>query len=112
MTTHNCPCKNPPFSYLNYDTVELGIDETNGRFAEVSIQNCKHCQTIWLHYFVEIEGFSGNIKWFKAIIDDTVLDSLTVENALEHIERAAWYFYGGSYYGSGISVGSGKINVD
>ena len=112
MNPSDCICKKPPFSYLNYDTVELGVDETNGRYAEVNIQTCKHCQTIWLDYFVEIEGFPSNIRWFKAIIDESLVDSLTPENALEHIEKADWYFYGGSYYGSEISVGSGKINVD
>lgn len=108
----DCICKKPPFSYLNYETVELGIDETNGRFAEVSIQTCKHCHTSWLNYFIEIEGFSGNIKWFKAIIDATASASLTPKNAIEHIEKSVWYFYGGSYFGSGVAIGSGTIHVD
>ncbi|MBA4849833.1 hypothetical protein [Emticicia sp. BO119] len=111
MNSSDCICYKPPFSHLNYDTVELGIDETNGRFAEVSIQTCKHCQNRWLNYFIEIEGFSSNIRWFKAIIDNALLESLTPENSLELIEKAAWYFYGGSYYGSGVSVGRGKIIV-
>ena len=108
----DCICKKPPFSYLNYDTHELGIDEANGRFAEVAIQTCKHCGTQWLNYFIEIEGFSSNIKWFKAIIDDSLIDSLTPENALENISKAEWYFYGGSYYGAGVAVGSGEVKVD
>ncbi len=102
----------PPFSYLNYETIELGIDETNGRFAEVSIQTCKHCGTKWLNYFVEIEGFSSSIKWFKAKIEASFLDEITPENAVENIEKADWHFYGGSYYGTGISIGYGKIHVD
>ena len=112
MNPSDCICQKPPFSYLNYDTVELGIDETNGRFAEVNLQTCKHCGTQWLDYFVEIEGFSSHIKWFKAIIDEVQVEEITPENAIGYIERADWYFYGGSYYVSVVSIGSGKINVD
>ena len=111
MHPTDCICHKPPFSYLNYETLALGIVETNGHFAEVSIQTCKHCGTKWLNYFVEIEGFSSNIKWFKAIVEDLIVDSITTENALKYIEKARRYFYGGYYYGSGISIGSGKINV-
>lgn len=112
MTLSNCICHKPPFSYLNYDRVELGIDETNGRFAEVSIQTCKHCQTQWLNYLVETEGFSRSIKWFKAKIATSLLDKITPENSIENIEKADFFFFGGSYYGTGVSIGSGKIQVN
>lgn len=112
MLLSNCICNKPPFSYLNYDTNELGIDETNGMFAEVSLQTCKHCGTKWLNYFVEIEGFSDNIKWYKAMIDEAHIKSITPETAINYIESCEWYFYGGSYYGSQVSKGSGKIHVD
>lgn len=111
MHTSDCICKTPPFSYLNYDTEELGIDETNGRFAEVNIQTCKHCQTKWLNYFIAIEGVSSNSKWFKGIIDAAHVASIKPETALAYLENCEWYFYGGSYYGTGVSVGSGEIRV-
>lgn len=112
MTPSDCICHKPPFSYLNYDTIELGIDKTNGRFGEVNLQTCKHCGTQWLNYFIENEGFSSNIKWFKAIIIEDMIPFITPENAISYLEKREWYFYGGSYYGSGVSVGSGKIDVD
>jgi hypothetical protein len=112
MHESDCICHTPPFSYLNFDTDDLGIDKTNGRFAEVSIQICKHCKTKWLNYLVETEGFSGSIKWFKAVVPDTQISSITPENAANYIKNCDWYFYGGSYYGSQVSKGSGEIYID
>jgi hypothetical protein len=35
-----CKCFTPPLHYSDYEISYMGIDETNGRFAEVTIENC------------------------------------------------------------------------
>ena len=34
-----CRCMTPPFYFLDYDSQSLGVDETNGRFGEVTCHN-------------------------------------------------------------------------
>ena len=43
-----CRCMTPPFDARDYDTEFLGVDETNGRFGEVSVETCKACGAGWL----------------------------------------------------------------
>jgi hypothetical protein len=45
-----CKCFIPPLHYTDYQKSHIGIDETNGRFAEVTLQTCIHCGTRWLSY--------------------------------------------------------------
>jgi len=33
----DCICMNPVFRYPGFDRIEIGVDETKGRFGEVSI---------------------------------------------------------------------------
>ncbi|GAB1541676.1 hypothetical protein NUACC21_43480 [Scytonema sp. NUACC21] len=86
----------------------LGIDETNGRFGEVSIDQCHSCKRVWLHYFVEYEHLSQSGRWYRGMIDDEVAQVVTPETAVEILNNLEWHFYGGSYFfgKSGRSRGS------
>jgi hypothetical protein len=107
-----CHCMTPPFHYLDFDSETLGIDETNGRFGEVSVQTCKACGRKWLHYLVEYEAFSKSGRWFHGLVSVEVLRSLRPESAVALLESLLWYFYGGSYFGTTGRKGSGRVRVD
>jgi hypothetical protein len=83
----NCKCKIPPLSYKNYIDCWIGVDKRNGRFADVEIKMCLHCKRKWVKYLVEFEAFSESGRWYSGIVDDSDLQYLTPENAIECIER-------------------------
>ena len=66
----DCVCMTPPFHYSNFDSLWIGVDETNGRFGDVSIKTYKKCNRKWLHYYVSYEGFSESGRWYRGVISD------------------------------------------
>lgn len=107
-----CACEKPNPSYTEYRSSELGIDHTNGRYGEVTIQQCKLCQRIWIHYFVEYENFSKSGRWYKGIVSKKDRPQITPENAVEYLESLEWYVYGGSFFENTGEFGQGKLNID
>ncbi|GAB0157054.1 hypothetical protein CHRYSEOSP005_23230 [Chryseobacterium sp. Alg-005] len=106
-----CMCEKPASNHTDYRSSTVGIDHTNGRYADVSILQCKLCQRIWVHYLVELEHFSRSGKWYKGIVSKKDLSSITPENALDYLENLEWYLYGGSFFESTGIFGHGKINI-
>ena len=54
-----CPCRHSGVSYRQFSPFRsVGVDETEGRYAEVSIDECRERQLLWLRYAVEYESFS------------------------------------------------------
>jgi len=107
-----CRCVTPPFHYLDYETASLGVDETNGRYGEVTVETCKACGSIWLRYFVEYEFFKESGRWYRGRVTQELIESLKPEEALELLASLPWYFYGGSYFRTLGRVGSGPVRVD
>jgi hypothetical protein len=102
----------PPFHYLDYDTVSLGIDGTKNRGGEVTVETCKACGSRWLRYFVEYEAFSQSGRWYRGLVTEEMLESLKPEQAAELLASLPWHFYGGSYFRTLGRRGSGPILVD
>lgn len=110
MIERNCISKD---SLCDYEKKDIGIDETVGRFGEVSILKCKLCGKMWLHYFVEYEAFSQSGRWYSGLISDEIAQTVTAETAVRVLESLDWYHYGGSYFReSGIRKGSGTVSVN
>jgi hypothetical protein len=107
-----CACEKPTPNYTEYRSSELGSDHTNGRNAEVSIQQCKLCQRIWIHYLVKSENPSQAERWYKGIVSKKDRPQITPENAVEFLESLEWYVYGGSYFESTGEFVRGKLNLD
>jgi hypothetical protein len=107
-----CACEKPTSNYTEYRSSELGVDHTNGRNADVSIQQCKLCQRIWIHYFVEFENSPQSGRWYKGIVTKKNRPHITPENAVEFLESLEWYVYGGPFFENTIAFGEGKVNVD
>jgi hypothetical protein len=108
----DCRCMTPPLDYTDYTYELLGIDETAGRFGEVSVQTCKACGSHWLHYFVEYEAFSKSGRWYRGLVTADMLRMLTPESTVALLESLPWYLYGGSYFGTTGRKGSGSVQVD
>lgn len=102
----------PPFNYQDYDSELLGIDETNGRSGEVTIETCKACGRMWLCYFVEYESFSQSGRWYRGLVTPEMVESLRPEQAAELLASLPWRSSGGSYFRSNGKKGSGPITVD
>jgi len=104
-----CRCMTPPFDYRDYDTEPLGVDETNCRFAEVTVETCKACGARWLKYHVEYEAFSRSGRWYRGLVSPDVLSGLTPAQAPAVLAGLPWYFYGGSYFETTGRKGSGPL---
>jgi hypothetical protein len=76
----------------------LGVDDTAGRFAEVSIERCTRCGQEWLRYYYELESESGSGRWYMAAVSPAEAASATASTALAILARRRWHFYGGSYF--------------
>jgi hypothetical protein len=102
----------PPFSYLDYESVSLGVDMTKGRYGEVTVETCKACGSLWLRYFVEWEWFSESGRWFRGLVTAEMIGGLKPEQTPELLSSLPWYFYGGSYFRTLGRVGSGSFGID
>ena len=112
MNAENCRCQNPPISHLDYIHCFIGIDETNGRFGEVAIQKCTHCNSFWLSYFMEYESFSNSGRWYRGMIQSKDVAHINPENSIAYLQSMEWYIFGGSYFSSTGKIGQGKVIVD
>lgn len=88
---------------------QVGIDETAGRYADVTLERCTRCWRLWLGYAVECEAISASGRWAMAPIGDTDTATMTPEAAVRFIEAAPWHVHGGSYFGHAGKRGSGRF---
>lgn len=77
----------------------VGTDETNGRYADVSIRRCPACGQLWLRYFVEYEGFSSSSRWAEGMIDEDRAATMKPEEAADFLGQLLWCITGGSAWG-------------
>ncbi len=107
-----CKCYEPPFNSSNFERFEIGVDNTNSRYGEISKLVCKICNQTWVEYFVEFEAFKESGRWYRSEISNFELSILKPNETQQFIENKGWFFYGGSYFKSNGKIGKGKINVD
>ena len=96
----DCRCLHPPFASRDFDSVPVGVDESGGRFAEVSIETCRSCGQRWLRYLVEHEAFPKSGRWYRGLVAEETARTITPETALGVLEGLPWRFAGGSFFGS------------
>jgi len=100
MPGNDCHCLIPPFHYTDFDSCGVGIDETAGRFADVSVERCLRCGQRWLRYHYEVEAFSRSGRWYQVPISEAEAAVVTVTTAVAMLCRPHWHFRGGSYFDS------------
>ncbi|HEY1751664.1 MAG TPA: hypothetical protein VGG29_10385 [Caulobacteraceae bacterium] len=94
-----CACEEGRADHTRFETRELGVDETQGRFAEVSLCRCKACGRLWLRYFVEYEAFGRSGRWARGLIGEEAAAAMTPQAAEPYLRGLDGYLYGGSYFG-------------
>jgi hypothetical protein len=87
----------------------LGCDQTEGRFADVTLRRCSACRMTWLRYQVEYEAFTGSGRWAEIPLSEADAATVTPETAAALIDASPWHIYGGSYYGHAGKRGSGTM---
>lgn len=78
----------------------IGVDETNGRYGDVSVLTCRGCRGRWLYYFAEYEGFTASGRWILGLLPDDHPSPLTPQYAVTILNSLPWYIYGGSAFDS------------
>ena len=107
-----CECWNSAASYRQFHpALFVGVDETEGRYADVTLRECKQCDSLWLQYQVEYEGFSRSGRWARRQISHAEADQITPETALQHIE-ADQYACGVLYFDGEPGWRSGPMRWD
>lgn len=98
----SCSCLSGRHRATDFAERFVGTDAASGRFGEVSILTCRRCGRRWLRYAWECEGFTASGRWGVGSVSPDVAASATAGTALATLEALAWYFVGGSYFGSGV----------
>jgi hypothetical protein len=97
-----CVCEQGGARFTEFETQDVGCDETEGRFADVTLKRCRSCGRLWLRYLVEYEAFSRSGRWARGLIGEEAAQSITPQAAVDHLNGLEWYLYGGPYF-DGIS---------
>ncbi len=107
-----CACEKPDSSYTEFRSSVLGTGHNGSSDAEVSLQQCKLCQRIWIVYTVNSGGEPTTGSWYKGIVSKKNRPHITPENALRHLESLEWYVCGYGLPESACTFGQGKISLD
>ena|ERR1700675_3061700 len=115
MSDHHPECSCLATAPKHPNAVEersVGIDPSNGRFADVTLVRCALCRRLWLTYQFEIEAFTASGRWYAALISEADAKIMTPHRAPDFIKSQPWRIYGGSFYGHSGRRGSGPIRWD
>ena len=89
---------------------EVGIDPTDGRYADVSVLQCRFCDALWVRYHVEYEGRTGSGRWARGLIDEANAAAIEPADVVAHLNALPSYAFGGSYFGHAGAVRSRPMN--
>ena len=113
MHRGQCACLRAPLPAAQYRAAgRIGVDETSGRFGEVTLRRCTRCGRLWLRYFVEYEAFSESGRYYMGLISPHRARRMTAEEAVAYLDSLSWHLYGGSYYHGHVGRARGKVHVD
>lgn len=111
-TPSDCECFSPNARYDQFhERRSLDWDTTNGRFADVQINECVTCGQLWLRYFVEYEAFTCSGRWGRGMIDPVKAMTIRPEDATSFLAKLPSYIRGGSFFGK-AEVVSGSTRWD
>ena len=97
MADQACACRQPPFRFSDYETVELGEDS---RGAEVSLSTCKSCGACWLKYFIDEPHYPRSGRWWRVGIAAGDASAMSAATARDYVQRSPGGFAGGSFFDS------------
>jgi hypothetical protein len=73
--------------------LKVGVDETNGRYGDVSVSTCEVCRRRWLFYFAEFEGFKGSQRWIRGVLHIHQKVPFPPHDAIPIFNGMPWFFY-------------------
>jgi hypothetical protein len=107
-----CKCLDPECRSHSFHDTDIGVDQTNSRFGNVSLFDCRNCGSRWLHYAVGDEAWAQSSRWYRGLISVKQSRSVTPENAREILASLSWYFYGGRDFETDGRQGCGPVSAD
>ena len=103
-------CFTPPFDARAFARSPVGVDESEGRYAEVFIDTCNTCGQTFLPYAFAIEGLSGSGRWYRAPLP-ILGPRPSAATAVSTIARAPFHYVGGSYFSSAGTLRAHPLDV-
>jgi hypothetical protein len=105
-----CRCAEPDARFDQFrEWRSLPADETEGRFADVSILECVSCGHLWVRYHVEYEGLAKSGRWARGRIHAGRAASIRSEEVPEHLAELDGYLFGGSRFDGASGTRSGAM---
>jgi GTP pyrophosphokinase len=112
LAAENCTCFEPDSFRDDFDRTVLGLDRARGRLGEVSLDRCRRCGRIWLHYFVDYPDVPDSSRWYRGLMTSDVARGITPERAVAMLESLPWRLQGGAFHGRRGQRTSGPMLVD
>lgn len=109
-----CPCDGHEARFDQFEIErEVGVDLTNGRYADVQVLRCVACRQLWLTYAVEYADRSRSGRWARGQIDCGSVDAITPESATAYLHGlASYHSFGPLSEGEGRTSRSGPMRWD
>lgn len=85
------------------------VDNSQDKYADVYLDNCKNCKRIWIWYMIEAEWHSNSGRWFLGEITQEQFETLSINSILELMESLSLVRYGGSFFNGTINESNGSI---
>jgi len=101
-----CECMDGNARYTQFERSELGTDE---HCAEISMDRCRECGRIWLHYYLAFEAFTGSGRWYRGEVGPDM--AFSARNAAAVLAKLKGYWAGGSRFGGKVEWRSGPIDT-
>lgn len=109
----DCTCFEPESFRDDFERTVLGLDRTSANgLAEVSLDRCRRCGQLWLHYFVDYPDVADSSRWYRAPVTPEMAQAVAPERAVAILEGLPWRLRGGAYYGRRGERSTGPVVLD
>jgi hypothetical protein len=99
VTAEDCTCFEPESFRDDFERTVLGHDRRDDTLAEVSLDRCRRCSRVWLHYFVDDPRVPESSRWYRAPVTETMARDLVPQRAAALLEGLPWRLQGGAFHG-------------
>jgi hypothetical protein len=100
LASESCTCFEPDSFRDDFERTVVGHDRRGPQtLAEVSLDRCRRCARVWLHYFMEDPEVAESSRWYRAPVPDAIAAGLTASRAAAFLESAPWRLQGGAFHG-------------
>jgi hypothetical protein len=108
----SCTCFEPESFRDDFQRTVLGVDAKEGRFGEVSLDRCRQCGRVWLHYFLEYPEVPESGRYFRGLLTPEAEGTVTPGDAVRLLEALPWRLQGGAFFGRRGARASGPLPLE